>query len=376
MADYNIEIDIPNLDEINSIKKEAEDIILNINMNIKNAFKGTSTTKSEAEQQTKEANKSVGGEIAGLGKMLGLIYGALKVFDVIIKPIMILISGAIGFLLYQVIKYLVPFFQDPYKFLLKLAITIVNGIIGGINLIIRGINFLTGLLTIVGNGIISGLNAIIDFFGGNKIDLIPEDALSIKELPMIDSEAIEQSYDIWKQTTQDLAEKGIENNMSFEEFLRASGGMFETNMDTATEVSNQLKTDLGYFDNVSNSLINACFETGKSFDNISTTGKQAVDSIEKNLTNVANHFDKLAKDLTGKSSGGVDLMSDVFGIETKSPYASYRPDDTDYGIKPINYTDTPIYNHPVKPKNKSYKDLEEEDRNLWDIVVDTFTGWF
>lgn len=175
------------------------------------------------------------------------------------------IGSFMGFLIAQLIQFIIPFFKDPFRALMQLGIFIVNGIITGIEFLM---NAILGVLTF---GKVGG-------FGENKI-----------ELPRFQEEIILDAYDkvtevsdalaMGDATASDLRDAQADFRASFlNSFMTASE--FQ---DFKISQEEKLSTTKSATDNAYDSMIEAMNYANKKFSDLvggSFTPVESVTSFE------------------------------------------------------------------------------------------------
>lgn len=209
--------------------------------------------------------------------IIGILTNLRVVLDTI-GFVLGIISSLLGFVVAQLIQFIVPFFKDPTRALLSLVVYLINGIIGGIEFML---NALLGALTF---GKVGG-------FGENMI-----------EIPRLQEEVVLSAYDELKRVLQDESNASADDitdatrnfTMSFingfmtDEELQQWKIDNQTKLDktkTATDSAfDSLTSSLNYIENKFNSLQEAASRGGLSSPTTSTSQRDAYNYLTTGKT--------------------------------------------------------------------------------------------
>lgn len=265
------------------------------------------TSSSGFQPSTSSDNQ--GGVLANVLKASGLmtVLTGMKVVLDTIGFVLAGINAILGYLLSQVVLFLVPFFKDPTRALLGLSIDIVNGFITGIeylgNLLVSGLNQVPGIdlqtselprfqkeiileaydkLREVGETVFIAGDA-----GDQGADMIKEAsrnyAQSWSDAFMItdDFEKVKEESQKAGLSLQETSQIMLETGESIEKATEAAGAVVKTNISNA----------FGAVDDAMNYLEKKAREiTGQRFSSSSNTSKSSSSEITRNVFNSAYGF--------------------------------------------------------------------------------------
>ena len=278
----------------------ADDFKINIGFDAPQGTQGTKGTESAMGFGVAKGLKIAGvvGILSSMKIVTDIIGVAMQMLGVIAVKQLGFFSALVGI----VTAKIMPFFEDPMRYLLQFGLFIVNGIIAGIefglNMVVRAINL-----------VIRGINR-----------LIPRNNWKVSEmgrfeLPRFQADLVLEAYDEYRDTMERLALEGKDKSSSATsaliQFLQGVGRSFMTN----TRYQELLVDRMLEAQRAEDEALLTKNQTSELLKNSALTSSIYVDDSFGEFDNLLKNFEKKAREANrkmGGSSSGFSSSSSTF----------------------------------------------------------------